>query len=95
MRGAVAAFETEKKKTSVRIFYWCPDMHGYYHSAGVQDVMLMTLSCMVVLIGILCIIGVGPDRKKGRGSWTIAITYASIITICYSFGDYKDRPIPL
>ncbi len=57
MRGAVAAFETEKKKTSVRIFHWRPDMHGYYHSAGAQDVLLMTLFCMVLLIGILCIVG--------------------------------------
>jgi len=60
-------FGTEKKKTSVRIFHWRPDMCGYYHSAGAQDVLLMTLSCMVVLIGILCIIG-GQDRKKGRRS---------------------------
>ena len=41
-------------------------MCGYYHSAGAQDVLLMTLSCMVVLIGILCIIGVGRIAKKGR-----------------------------
>ena len=37
MCGAVAAFETEKKKALVRIFHWRPDMHGYYHSAGAQD----------------------------------------------------------
>jgi len=49
----------------------------------------MKLSCMVVLIGILCIIA-GQDRKKERGQWNIAIIYVSIITICYSFGDYKD-----
>ncbi|MEA1998516.1 MAG: hypothetical protein U9N61_04220 [Euryarchaeota archaeon] len=53
----MAAFETVKKKTSVRIFRWRPDMRGYYHSTEAQDVLLMALFYMVVLIGILCIIG--------------------------------------
>ena len=65
MCGAVAAFETEKKKTLVRIFHWRPDMHGYYHSAETQDVLLMT-PAGVVLICILCIIG-GQNLKKRKG----------------------------
>ena len=65
----VAAFETGKRNTSVRIFHWRPDLHGYYHSAGTQDVLLMAPAGMVVLIGIigiLCIID-RQDRKKRKG----------------------------
>ena len=60
--GAMAAFEMVKKKTLVRIFYWRPDMRGYYHSGGVGRCS-RHYPVWFVLIGMLRIM-CRPDRKK-------------------------------